>query len=195
MKGIFNLSIVLVILLFSSCATIYHSINPDKINYPAAVKTTEKLDLSYRYDVLRDAGGNKKYMNKEIKNDIRIVAVKLTNNSDSTIFIAKDVLFYCGDTKVKLMSPFEIKSKIQQTWPAYGLYLIGCISLAPLDILVFGGIGAGNMIVAGTSNKKLLTELTEFDITNKEIKKGESIIGLIGFETLHSDPLTVRLTK
>ncbi|MFA6581459.1 MAG: hypothetical protein WCS79_06620, partial [Paludibacter sp.] len=147
MKGIFNLSIVLVILLFSSCATIYHSINPDKINYPAAVKTTEKLDLSYRYDVLRDAGGNKKYMNKEIKNDIRIVAVKLTNNSDSTIFIAKDVLFYCGDAKIRLMSPMEIKSKIQQTWPAYGLYLIGCISLAPLDILVFGGIGAGNMIV------------------------------------------------
>ncbi len=93
------------------------------------------------------------------------------------------------------MDPIEIKTRIQQTWPAYGLFLLGCISTSPLDILVFGGIGVGNMYVAYDANKKLLTELMQYDITNKEIKPGESVIGIIGFEALHSDPITIKLIK
>ena len=93
------------------------------------------------------------------------------------------------------MDPVEIKTRIQQTWPAYGLFLLGCISLAPLDILVFGGIGVGNMYVANDANKKLLNELMQYNMTNIEIKPGESVIGIIGFEALHSDPLTVKLIK
>lgn len=192
MKKSFNLIPLFIVLLFSNCASFYHTVNPDKISFPPTINTTEKLDLTYRYDVLKDAG-NKKFVNNERKRNIKIVAIKLTNNTDTTINISKDVTFYCGASKVMLLNSIETKAKIQQTWPAYSLYLIGCITLAPLDILVFGGIGAGNMIVAGDANKKLLAELTKYDVTNKELKKGESIIGLIGFEALHSDPLTVKL--
>jgi hypothetical protein len=192
MRKIIYLSILSLSLLLTNCASFYHAVHPDKISYPPTVNITDKLDLTYRYDVLKDAG-NKKFVNSERKRNLKIVAVKLTNNSDTTINISKDVSFYCGGSKIALLSPIETKSKIQQSWPAYGLYLIGCISLAPLDILIFGGIGAGNMIVAADANKKLLTELTKYDITNKELKKGESVIGLIGFEALHADPLTVKL--
>lgn len=193
MKKFSNLILLLIVLLFSNCASFYHAVNPDKINFPPRSNAIEKIDLTYRYDVLKDAG-NKKYVNSEHKKNIKIIAVKLTNNTDSMVRISNDITFFCGGTKIRLLSPLETKTKIQQTWFAYGLYIVPClITLAPLDILIFGGIGAGNMIVAGDANKKLLTELTRYDITNKELKKGESIIGLIGFEAAYSDPITVKL--
>lgn len=190
MSTIKHVSLLLVIVFLSSCAAFYRNVSPEKINYPPSL-SKEKVEISYRYDVLRDAG-NKKYPKKEVKKNIRVVAIKITNNSDTLINVTKDLEFYCGSTKVTLLSPEFTKQTIKQTWPAYGLYLIGCISLAPLDILVFGGIGAGNMAVAGGANKKLLLELTKNDIRNSTINKGESIIGLISFETLHSDPITVK---
>jgi hypothetical protein len=154
----------------------------------------EKVALSYRYDVLRDAG-NKKFVNNEFKRNMRVVAVKLTNNSETSINISKDLTFYSGDSKVLLLNPFEIKMQIKQSAPSYAWYLLGCISLDPLDIAVFGGIGIGNMIVASTANNNLLKELERYDLTNKELKKGETVIGIIGFEALHSDPLTVKINN
>lgn len=195
MKKISNLVLLLIVLLFSNCASYYRVVNPDKINFPPASNTVERIDLTYRYDVLKDAG-NKKYVNSEHNKNVRIIAVKLTNNTDTTINISNDITFFCGSTKVRLLSPLETKTKIQQSWYAYGLYVVPClITLAPLDIIVFGGIGVGNMIVAGNANKKLLSELIMYDITNKELKKGESTVGLIGIETTYSDPITVKLNK
>lgn len=193
MSKLFKLTLFFVVISITGCASYYRTINPLKINYATSV-SQEKLNLSYRYDVLRDAG-NKKFVKSEFKNNIRIVAIKLINNSDSTINTSKNILFLNGTSEVKLMDPVEIKTRIQQTWPAYGLFLLGFISTSPLDWLVFGGIGIGNMYVAYDANKKLLNELMQYDITNKEIKPGESVIGIIGFEALHSDPLSVKLLK
>ncbi len=195
MTKLFKLSLILIVFFsFTGCASFYRKISPQAISYPPPTTSLEKVDLAYRYDVLREAG-NKKFVKNELKRNIKVVAVKLTNNSDSTINISKDIAFYCGGSAVSLLSPIDIKTRIQQSWPAYGLYLIGCVTLAPLDLLVFGGIGAGNMIVAGSANKNLLTELIQYDITNKELKSGESITGIIGFEALHSDPITVKVNN
>jgi len=103
--------------------------------------------------------------------------------------------FYSGASKILLLDPIDIQMKIKQSAPAYGLYLLGCISVDPLDIVVFGGIGVGNIIVASAANKNLLNELIRYNLTNKEIKKGKSVIGLIGFEAIHSDPLTVNMNN
>lgn len=193
MTKLFRLSLLFIILSLPSCASYYRAIGPERINYPPSVNS-EKLDFSYRYDVLRDAG-NKKFVKNEFKRNMKIVAVKLTNNSDTTINLSKNVSFYCGASKILLLYPLEIKMRIQQSSMAYGLYFIGCLSFDPIDLVVFGGIGLGNIIVAGEANKNLLNELVKYDITNKELKKGESIIGIIGFEALHSDPLSVKLNK
>ncbi len=190
-----NLKLILlsiIIFISTSCASYYRATKPETINYPSAIKTNENLEFSYRYDILRDAG-NKKYVNSERRKNIKLVAIKLTNNTEMTINLKDNVSFYCGDSKVLLLNSKEIHSKIKQAWPVYGLYLIGAISLAPLDILVFGGIGAGNMIVANSANKKMMNEMSTYDITDKELKKGETIIGIIGFEALHADPISVKI--
>lgn len=188
-----QLTLLIIAVYLSSCAAFYRNIGPEKINYPPAL-VKEKVEIAYRYDVLRDAG-NKKYPKSEIKKNIRVVAVKITNNSDTTVEIARDLDFYCGSSRVTLLTPLDIKETIKQSWPAYALYGIGCISGSPLDIIVFGGIGVGNMAVAGSSNKKLFLELMKYDIRNKVLNKGESVVGLIGFETLHADPITIKLKK
>ncbi len=193
MNKIKQLSLLIIVVYLSSCAAIYRNIGPEKINYPTPLGT-ENVEISYRYDVLREAG-NKKYPKKEIKNNIRVVAVKITNKTDTTIEISRDLDFYCGSSRVNLLTPIDIKESIKQNWPPYSLYLIGCISTSPLDIIVFGAIGVGNMAVAGGSNKKLLLELTKYDIRNKILEKGESVIGLIGYETLHADPIIVKLKR
>lgn len=190
MTKLFKLALLFIIFSLTGCASYYRAIGPEKINYPPTINV-EKVALSYRYDVLRDAG-NKKFVNNEFKRNMKVVAVKLINNSDTTINISKNLSFYSGSSKILLLNPYDIKMQIKQSAPSYALYLIGCISLAPLDIAVFGGIGVGNIIIANTANKNLLKELERYDITNKELKKGESIIGIIGFEALHSDPLTVK---
>lgn len=193
MTKLFRLSLLFIVFLLPSCASYYRAIGPERINYPPSANS-EKLDFSYRYDVLRDAG-NKKFVKNEFKRNTKIVAVKLTNNSDTTINISKDVSFYSGASKIFLLYPLEIKMRIQQSSMAYGWYFLGCMSFDPLDLAVFGGIGVGNMIVAGEANKNLLNELVKYDITTKELKKGETIIGIIGFEALHFDPLSVKLNK
>lgn len=193
MNRIKQLSLLIIVVYLSSCAAFYRNIGPEKFNYPPTL-VKEKVEISYRYDVLRDAG-NKKYPKKEVKNNIRVVAVKITNNTDTTVEVTRDLDFYCGAGKVNLLTPIDIHQTIKQSWPAYSLYLIGCISPSPLDIVVFGAIGVGNMAVAGSSNKKLHLELTKYDIRNKVLQKGESVIGLIGFETLHADPITVKMKQ
>jgi hypothetical protein len=182
---------VIVIFLFSGCASFYRNVSPETISYPK-VENEQDIDFVYRYDVLREAG-NKKFVKNELKRNIRIVAVKLTNNTNKAINFSNDITFYCGGSPILLLTPRLIKTKIQQSWPAYGFYLIGCLTFDPIDCLVFGGIGVGNMIVAANANKNLLNELIKYDLTNKVIESGESVIGIIGFETLHSDPITIKL--
>lgn len=194
MKLLKKFTLVSVAFLLASCASFYRTVGPEKINFPSPLIENQQVEMTYRYDVLRDAG-NKKYVKSELRKNMKIVAVRLTNNSDTTISIEKDLSFYCGSSKVLLLSPVDIKSEIKQAWPLYSLYLIGCISGAPLDIAVFGAIGLGNMVVAGDANKRLLNELTLYDIRRKELRKGETVIGLIGFKALYSDPLTIRLNK
>lgn len=177
------------LLLFCSCASYYRAIQPEVINFPPK-NTPEKVEIAYRYDVLREVG-NKKYVNSEYKKNIKIVAVKLTNNTNAPIN-TNDIEFYLNDSKIVLLSPYEIQTRIKQSSGAYCLYFIGCLSLAPLDIAVFGAIGVGNIIVASEANKKLYNELLRYDISNREIEKGESVVGIIGFNGSHSDPIEIR---
>ena len=191
MKSFFKLSFLICVVFLSSCAGFYHTVKPNTISFPQVTKE-DKVPISYRFDILRDAG-NKKMSNKEVKHNMKIVAVKLTNNTDSIINVGKNIEFYSANNSLVLMSPVDIKDQIKQSSEAYAFYFIGCISLAPLDIAVFGGIGLGNMLVAGQANKDLLKELTLYDIRNIDIKPKESVIGIIGYHSTYSDPIYIKL--
>jgi len=190
-KRINQISLLFVLFLFLGCAGFYHNINTKYINFPQS-SNDEKVAISYRYDVLRTAG-NKKMANKELKKNMKVVAVKITNNTESIINVEESFEFYSANNPIVLMSPLQIKEEIKQSSASYAFYFLGCITLAPLDIAVFGGIGLGNIIVASTANKNLFTELTENDIRTANIKPHESVVGLIGFRSSYLDPITIKL--
>ncbi len=79
----------------TSCASGYKMIEPKSINY-VSTNETDNVKLEYKYDLL-----DKKYAKKELKKDVRLVAVKITNNSE------KDIMFG-GDTKLTYENGTEI---------------------------------------------------------------------------------------
>lgn len=80
------LKLVLVCIFMSSlfsCASRYKMIEPESINY-LSVKEDKGVKFEYKYDLL-----SKKYAKKEEKKGVKIVAVKVTNNSGSDLKLVK----------------------------------------------------------------------------------------------------------
>lgn len=57
------------------------------------------VELQYRYELL-----HKKYFKKELKKGIKLVAIKITNNSNKDLIFGKDiVLTYENDSEIYLV--------------------------------------------------------------------------------------------
>lgn len=202
MKRFFNISLAIAfIILFSGCAKNFYAVDPARINYTAS-NSFEDVTLNYRYDVLREKGNNK-IAKKEIKKHIKLVAVKIINNTDSVINIGNNAAFYSGNTMIFPLDPISIKNELKQSVPSHLLYLL----LTPLTLSVNGSspypiglilgpvISGGNMITAAIANKNLYNELVKYDILHRDIQAGETVFGLVGFRDIDYTPLTIRLIK
>lgn len=201
MKSLTLMTLVLTALLFlSGCASYYRPIHPPTVYY-TSVENSDGISFSYRYNVLREKG-NKKYAKKEDKKGLKVIAVKFTNNTDTTINIGTDISFYSGQNQVYPLEPMMVKNIIKQIVPGYLPYLL----LSPLNIyysngsttqtyrtgLILGpGLAIGNMTMAGSANKQLLSELNLYNILYRDVQKGETIYGLIGIRDFGYDPITV----
>ncbi|MEI8084833.1 MAG: hypothetical protein WCG93_01325 [Paludibacter sp.] len=189
------------IFLIGGCAQSYYAINPTKVAYTAS-NSMEDVSLYYRYDVLNEKG-NSKISKKEKKNNIKLVAVKITNNTDKVINIGNNAAFYSGNTMIYPMESVWVNNNLKQSVPSHLFYLL----FTPLTFtvngshpfpvgLILGPLLAGsNMLVAANANKNLFNELLQYDIVNRDIKVGETVYGLVGFRNLDYSPLTIKLTK
>ena len=87
-----NIFIIVIALILCSCAATYKPIMPENLNY-----TSNNLDdgilFSYKYDVLFETR-NKKYAKHEEKERIKLIAVKITNNTGKKLSINNDLIFY-----------------------------------------------------------------------------------------------------
>lgn len=202
MRTLLRLSpILFFIFLFCGCAQSYRLLSPTNIGYTAS-NNLEDIRLEYRYDILSESG-NKKISKKEKKNNIKLVAVKITNNTDKIINIGNNAAFFNGNSKLYPMEPVFIKKIIKQSVPSHLFYLL----LTPLTLsvndsnpfpvgLILGpGIAGGNMIVAGNANKNFYRELVQYDILYRDIQPNETVFGLVAFHNLDYVPLTLRLIK
>jgi len=158
--------------------------------------------LSYKYEVLREYG-NKKYAKKEFKKGLKVVAVKITNNTDTTIFIGQDVGIYSGENQLRLIDPMAIKNTIKQSVVAYLPYLLlSFLTLNvttetssdtyPIGLAIGPGITIGNMAVPSYANNRLFDELVKYNLINKAVASGETVYGIIGIQTNQFLPLTMR---
>ena len=66
-------------------------------------------------------------------------------------------------------------------------------SSTPIGLFVGPAIAGGNMIVAGSANKKFKTELEEYNLVNKTIKSGETKYGIIAINSNSSESLKLKL--
>jgi hypothetical protein len=203
-KFIKIISYLSFVVLFSSCAAGYRKINPVSLNYIS--KSTEgSVVLEYKYDLLKG-----KYKKKEAAKGLKIVAVKITNNSENDLIFGKDIkLAYENDALLNIVDYNLMHSQIKQNVPVYLIY--GLLTLLTVTITksdpynregsvdvyhpgyVLGpGLVLGNMIVASSANTNLKKDLMDYDMTNKVIKKGETLHGLININSYNFDAIKIK---
>ena len=205
MKLIKTFSLFISTLCLVSCASGYRMIQPKSINY-ISINEADGLTLQYRYELL-----DKKYEKKEERNGVKLVAIKITNNSDRDVTFGKDVtLAFENEHIVYVMENEKVFKTLKQSPASYLWYLL----LSPLNLyttktnsnglpeqtsstpigLVLGpGLAGGNMIAAGSANKKFKTELLEYNINGTVIKRGETKYGLIGIRSDSFDALKLKI--
>ncbi|MEO0778484.1 MAG: hypothetical protein AAF146_18095 [Bacteroidota bacterium] len=190
--------------LCGSCAGVYKELQPNRLNYPSP-KLEEGISFGYKYDVLK-LRLNKKYAKKELKYNVRLVAVKLENNSDRSYTFGQDLLVTIGNNDVGLMDPEMIFGAIKQKPPLHLLYLLltparltvssgNTTNNFPLGLLLGPGLALGNMLTASASNKKLLQELKEQNLLGRSIGPGETVYGLIGFRDIGYESLSLQRSE
>jgi len=201
---ILKAAVISLFIVLTGCAATYKPINPKSLNYLGS-NSQEGISFSYKYDVLRERGNNR-YAKKENKKGIKLVAVRLTNNTDTTISIAKHVSFFAGGNQIFPLEPVAIKHTIKQIVPSYLPYLLltflnfyvatgNSVEVYPIGLVLGPGITIGNMATSATANARLFQELNRYNLLHQDIKKGETLYGIIGFARTGYDPIEVKINK
>lgn len=196
-KAAFGL-LAIASLSLSSCASTYKPLNAPSAHYSFSEKT-DGLVYSYQYDMLQ-MRGNKKYAKRESKQLMRVVAVKITNTTDSTLSIAKDYKFMVGNAEASPVPPVIAAKQLKQGVPIYLLYMLlnfqttsevnGVVEKGPF-IPTGPPIAALNMLIAADANTKFKNELISYNIADKSVGPGETIYGLMTLQTIAPAPLRI----
>lgn len=196
-------SVVLGISILTSCASGYKKIDPKTINF-VSKNIENNILLEYKYDLLQ-----KKYKKKETNNGVKLIAVKITNNTEKDIVFGQDFkLAYENGNVISIIETEQIYKQIKQSVASYLWYLLltpmqfntttasnGQVQTStstPIGIFIGPGLAGGNMIAASSANKNFKNELMEFEINGKTIKKGETAYGLIALNSNNYDSIKVK---
>lgn len=193
----------LVALSLTNCASGYRTIQPASLNY-VSLSDVNGLQLQYKYDLL-----DKKYAKKEVKKGVKVVSVKITNNTENDLVFGKDFnLAYENGSDVLLVDNTLVFKSLKQQPATYLFYLLltpltlsitqetnNSISQQnyPLGLVIGPGLAAGHMIASSSANKKFKNELLEYAIYGTIIPKGETRYGLIGINTDSYDALNIKM--
>jgi len=193
------ISLLLFAMLFNSCASGYRKINPETVAYVSKSMESNML-LEYKYDLLR-----KKYKKKETKNNIRLIAVKITNSTQKDMVFGSDCkLTYENGNEVSIVETKKLFKTIKQSPASYLWFLLlspvqfysGSTTTAnsfPLGLIIGPGLTGGNMFAASSANKNFKNELMKFDLNGKTIKKGETAYGLVGLNSNSYDSIKIKV--
>jgi len=180
-------------------------IEPKSINYISS-NESDGVKLEYKYDLL-----DKKYEKKELKKGVKLVAVKITNNSAQDLMFGQDAkLTYENGTEVYVMENEKAFKTLKQSPASYLWYLLLTpvnfyttetnsngfqqeTSSTPIGLVLGPGLAGGNMIAAGSANKKFKEEMLEYNVNGTIIKNGETKYGLIGIKTDSFDALKLKI--
>lgn len=188
------------LIFLCSCAARYSYINPSRIRYPDIQVRDTAVVLQYKYEVLRDSD-NKKYAKKEPKFNVNLVAVKITNNTDS-IVNTDQLEFSSGGNYMRPLSPEMTKKMLRQKGEFHLFYLLltpmrfySGTSSTPVGLVIGPGLALLNMGIASSANKDLFKDLKKYSLHNRPIGPGQSIYGLAGFPNDSGEPIYVIIKK
>lgn len=189
--------------LATSCAGSYAPIRPKRFTSYLASPSSGPVSFAYQFDALRLGGPNKKYVKKEMKNGYHVLAVRVTNNWDREINFSRDLTLFYGDRPVTPVPATIAAHDLRQGVAIYLLYLLGNMQVGgttdvrtgvtsgstflPTGLLLAGG----NMLGAGTANSNLRKEFEAYDLTNRSIKPGETVYGIMSLREIAVAPLRV----
>lgn len=184
------LYLIIINILFSSCAAHYRAIKPNNLVYHAH-NNFDDVSCSYKYNVLLERG-NKRYSKKELKKGIKLLAIKITNNSNKEIVVKDDLVFTANNEQVFPLEPTVVKQYLGQKAGFYLFYLLlsfvsintydayGNIeSSYPIGLLIGPAIAVGNLVGASLANNNFIEEYSRENIINKTIPPGETTSGLM----------------
>ncbi|MDR3693419.1 hypothetical protein [Mucilaginibacter sp.] len=184
----------------SSCAASYHPINPPALSY-LSNSNDKSVSLDYKYNLLPQ-----KYAKKETKFSVKLVAVKLTNNSGRDLIFGKDIkLTYGNGSEAVLMENQQVYSALRQKNEYYLFYLILTAatintttngqqtSSIPIGYALGPGLTATNLLVADAANKTFNDELLKYNILGTTIKNGTTVYGLVGINSANFEGLKVKV--
>ena len=190
----------ITIFALKNCASGYKMIAPKSINY-ISTNETNKVKLEYKYDLL-----SKKYAKKELKKGVKLVAIKITNNSEKDLMFGRDAkLTYENGTEIFVMENEGVFTSLKQSTASYLWYLLLTpmnlyksengqqTSSTPLGLVAAPSLASLNMITVDTANQKFKTEMLEYNINGTLIKIGETKYGLIGIKADSFDSLKLKI--
>lgn len=191
-----------LLLLFSNCASPYRVPESSGLNYISNT-SNDGLQLFYKYDVLE-----KKYAKKELRSGIKVVGLKIVNNSQSHYTFGENlILEYSNGKRVQLVPPETAFKKLKQGSAIYLLYLLATplnlytystdsngnereTSSTPIGLILGPSLALGNVVASGTANAKFRAHLENDRLLGKTIAPGEVIHGFVpikqeSFDALH----------
>jgi len=205
MKIIKIIIVCILTSLLTNCASGYQIINPKDINY-VSKHEAKNIKFEYKYELL-----DKKYAKKEIKKGIKLVAIKITNNSEEDLIFGKDLtLTFENDSEINIMNNDNVFKSLKQSSASYLFYLLLTplnlyttnvssngieTNSFPIGLFIGPGLAGGNLIAAASANKKFKEELLDYNINGTIIKKGETKHGLIGFKTNSFEALKLKFKQ
>ena len=151
---------------------------------------------------------NKKYTDKEVKKGVKLVAIKLTNNSNQDLMFGREIkLTYENGNEIFIMEDDKVFSTLKQKSAFHLFYLL----ITPINLTLINsngstssipiGLGLGpllsgmNIVKASLANKKFKNELMGSDMYGALIKKGETKYGLIGIKADTFDSLKLKIEE
>ena len=193
--------------LLSGCAGSYHAIQPERItSYQPASQVGAPVDFSYRYSALLTNGANKKYVKKERKRGYQIVAVQLKNNTGADLNFSRDLDLTFGDRPIQPVSSLQASNDLKQGVAIYLLYVLlnfnvgsyttvnGQITQDNRTFIPTGPfIAGGNILGASGANKNMRNEFARYDLTNKVLRPGETVFGILSLRETNVAPLKLTL--
>jgi hypothetical protein len=196
--------LIVVVVLYASCASYYQTINPQTVNY-LSKSEDQGVKLEYKYELL-----NKKYKKKELAKGVRLIAVKITNKSNRDLVFGKDFkLNYDNDSEIYVMDNDRVFTSLKQSPASYLWYLLLTPTnlyttetengyqtqntVFPIGLILGPGLTAGNMTAASTANKKFKSDLIRYNLNGLTIKQGQTVSGLIGIRSDDYNSIRIKI--